>query len=53
MPIPLLEYAPLSQNIRVDGFEIASDEQPRIYTTDNLLDATDLDTLIAVAYRQI
>jgi phycobilisome rod-core linker protein len=53
MSIPLLEYKPKSQNQRVEGFEVGSDEQPRIYTTDNHLDATEIDTLIAVAYRQI
>ncbi|MEO0533425.1 MAG: phycobilisome rod-core linker polypeptide [Cyanobacteria bacterium P01_A01_bin.123] len=53
MPIPLLEYAALSQNNRVNGFEIPGDEQPRIYTTDDLLAASDMDTLIMAAYRQI
>jgi phycobilisome rod-core linker protein len=53
MSIPLLEYAPLSQNHRVEGFEVPGDEQPRIYTTDNLLAASDLDVLIEAAYRQI
>jgi phycobilisome rod-core linker protein len=53
MAIPLLEYAPSSQNQRVIGYEIPGDEQPRIYTTDNLLSSTDMDMLIAAAYRQI
>jgi phycobilisome rod-core linker protein len=53
MSIPLLEYTPLSQNHRVEGFEVPGDEQPRIYTTDNLLSAADLDSLIMAAYRQI
>jgi len=53
MSIPLLEYAPSSQNHRVDGFEVPGDEQPRVFTTDNILSATDLDTLILSAYRQI
>jgi phycobilisome rod-core linker protein len=53
MTIPILEYAPNSQNQRVAGFEVPGDEQPRIYTTDNLLSASDLDTLIRAAYRQI
>jgi phycobilisome rod-core linker protein len=51
--IPLLEYAPISQNQRVAGYEVPGDEQPRIYSTDNLLSATDLDILIESAYRQI
>jgi phycobilisome rod-core linker protein len=53
MSIPLLEYAPLSQNHRVAGFEVPGDEQPWIYTYDSNLAATDLDTLIMSAYRQI
>lgn len=53
MSIPLLAYAPLSQNHRVEGFEIPGDEQPRIYTTDNLLAQADMDLLIMAAYRQI
>jgi len=53
MSIPLLEYNPLSQNHRVAGFEVSSDEHPRIYTTDNLLAGSELDILITAAYRQI
>lgn len=53
MPIPLLEYAPSSQNQRVTGFEVPGDEQPRIFTTDNLPSTTEMDTLILAAYRQI
>jgi phycobilisome rod-core linker protein len=53
MAIPLLEYAPSSQNQRVASFEIPGDEQPRICTTDYLSDVADMDTLIATAYRQI
>jgi phycobilisome rod-core linker protein len=53
MSIPLLKYKPLSQNQRVAGFEVAGDEQPRIYSTDNLLSGFELDLLIGAAYRQI
>lgn len=53
MSIPLLEYAPSSQNQRVISFEIPGDEQPRVYTTENLLSATEIDGLIFAAYRQI
>lgn len=53
MSIPLLEYAPSSQNQRVTGFEVPGDEQPRIYTTDNILSASEMDDLIAAAYRQV
>jgi phycobilisome rod-core linker protein len=53
MSIPLLTYSPKSQNQRVNGFEIPGDEQPRNFTTDNLLTASDMDVLISAAYRQI
>ena len=53
MSIPLLEYAPTSQNQRVTSFEVPGDEQPRIYSTENLLSADELDALIVAAYRQI
>jgi len=51
--IPLLAYSPTSQNQRVEGFEVPGDEKPRLYSTDNLLSATDLDMLIEAAYHQI
>jgi phycobilisome rod-core linker protein len=53
MTIPLLEYKPSSQNSRVSGYEVGSDEQARVFSTDNLLSPTQIDTLIGVAYRQI
>jgi phycobilisome rod-core linker protein len=53
MPIPLLEYAPTTQNSRIKGYEVPGDEQPRIFSTDNLLSSGDLDVSIAAAYRQI
>jgi phycobilisome rod-core linker protein len=53
MALPLLEYAPSSQNQRVANFEVPGDEQSRIYTTDNLPAASEMDALIAAAYRQI
>lgn len=53
MAIPLLEYAPKTQNARVAGYEVSGDEQPRVFSTDNLLSASDMDSLIEAAYRQI
>jgi phycobilisome rod-core linker protein len=53
MSLPLLQYTPISQNHRVEGFEVPGDEQPRLYTTDSLLAGSDMDRLIAAAYRQI
>lgn len=53
MALPLLEYGPKSQNQRVAGFERPGDEQPKIYTTENLLSGGAMDDLIWAAYRQI
>ena len=53
MSIPLLEYASLSQNSRVKGFEGPADGQPMIYNTENLLTESEMDMLIMAAYRQI
>jgi phycobilisome rod-core linker protein len=53
MPIPLLEYAPSTQNSRVSGYDVASDEQARIFSTDNLPSSSQMGELIEAAYRQI
>jgi phycobilisome rod-core linker protein len=53
MPLPLLEYAPTSQNTRVTGFEIPGDEQPRVYSTEHLLSASEIGDVIDAAYLQI
>lgn len=53
MVLPLLTYAPSSQNQRVAGYEVGGDQQPWIYSTDNILSGSDLDDLIEAAYRQI
>lgn len=53
MAIPLLTYSPTAPNTRVAGFDVASDDQPRIYSTDNLLSSSDIGDLIEAAYRQI
>ena len=53
MAIPLLNYAPATQNSRVTGYTLGSDNTPRIYTTANLLSGSELDELIEAAYRQI
>ncbi len=53
MAIPLLEYAPSSKNVRVAGYEVSNDEQPRIFSTDNILSRTEMDALIEAAYRQM
>jgi phycobilisome rod-core linker protein len=51
--IPLLEYSPRTTNVRVEGYDVAGDVQPRIFSSDNLLSPGDMGTLIEAAYRQI
>jgi phycobilisome rod-core linker protein len=51
--IPLLKYSPSSQNQRVTGYEVPGDEQARVFSSENLLSASDMDNLIEAAYRQI
>ena len=53
MAIPLLEYSPITQNQRVSGYEVPGDEQPRIYSTDNLLSSVEMGHLIEAVYRQL
>ncbi|MBD0268364.1 MAG: phycobilisome rod-core linker polypeptide [Cyanobacteria bacterium Co-bin8] len=53
MALPLLNYKPSSQNQRVANYEVPGDEQSRIFSTDNILDSTDMDALIEAAYRQM
>ena len=53
MTIPLLNYAPRSQNSRVEGYEVGTDEKPKIYNAENLYSPSDMDNLIEAAYRQI
>ena len=54
MSIPLLNYSLSTQNQRVNGFEyLPGDEQPKIYTTDNLPTSIEMDEIIWAAYRQI
>ncbi|MBD2104511.1 phycobilisome rod-core linker polypeptide [Leptolyngbya sp. FACHB-261] len=52
MALPLLETKPRSQNYRVPGYEVADEDDPKVY---RLSDATedDVQALIWVAYRQI
>lgn len=53
MALPLLNYGPTSRNVRVAGYEVPSDEQPRIFTAENMPSPTEWDDLIWAAYRQI
>jgi phycobilisome rod-core linker protein len=51
--LPLLAYAPHSQNQRVEGYEIPGDEQAGIFTLGITSSTEDIDALITAAYRQI
>jgi phycobilisome rod-core linker protein len=53
LAIPLLNYIPNCPNTRVEGFDAAGDEQPRIFSTENVLSPGDMGNLIEAAYRQI
>lgn len=54
MSIPILNYALATQNHRVNGFEAnPGEEQPKVYTTDNLPTAYEMDEIIWACYRQI
>ena len=53
MAIPLLEYGFTTQNQRVSGYEIAGEEQPKIYSTENVLSADAIAEVIWAAYRQV
>ncbi|MGF1569303.1 MAG: phycobilisome rod-core linker polypeptide [Nodosilinea sp.] len=53
MSLPLLSYSPSSQNQRVAAYEVGGDEQPRVFSTDDRFDTTDMDALIEAAYRQM
>ncbi len=53
MTLPLLNYPLSSQNQRVKSFEIAGDEQPKIYSLDNIPQGQEMDDIIWACYRQI
>lgn len=54
MSIPILNYSLSTQNQRVDSFEyLPGEEQPKVYTTDNLPTSVEMDQIIWAAYRQI
>ena len=56
MAIPLLEYAPITQNALRQGvpnLRIGSDEGSRAYSMEIAMDEDNLKTVIESAYRQI
>ena len=53
MALPLLKYAPTTQNSRVDGLRVGSDEDPKAVAMDKAMDREDQNFVIEAAYRQI
>lgn len=53
MTLPLLVYAPTSQNQRVTNYEVPGDEHTRLFTTEGMPSKAEIETLIVAAYRQI
>ena len=51
--IPLLDYAPSSQNQRVAGFEQPGEEQPRVYSAEYMITSEEINEVIWAAYYQI
>jgi len=51
--LPLLKYAPTSQNSRVAPFRVGSDEDPKAVSMDKAMDREDQNFVIEAAYRQI
>nr|WP_228037999.1 phycobilisome rod-core linker polypeptide [Nodosilinea sp. LEGE 06152] len=51
--MPLLTYAPSSQNQRVESYEVPGDEHAGIFTLEQNYDKDDVDALVTAAYRQI
>ena len=53
MALPLLKYAPTTQNSRVKSFRVGSDEDPKAASLDKAIDREDQNFLVESAYRQI
>jgi phycobilisome rod-core linker protein len=51
--IPLLNYAPTTQNSRVNPLRVGSDEDPKAASMDKAMDREDQNFVIEAAYRQI
>jgi len=51
--LPLLKYAPTTQNSRVNALRVGSDEDPKAVSMDKAMDREDQNFVIEAAYRQI
>ncbi|MEB3200302.1 MAG: phycobilisome rod-core linker polypeptide [Synechococcaceae cyanobacterium] len=53
MALPLLKYAPTTQNSRVNALRVGNDEDPKAVALDKPLNREDQNFVIEAAYRQI
>ncbi|MDA0717307.1 MAG: phycobilisome rod-core linker polypeptide [Cyanobacteria bacterium] len=53
MALPLLKYAPTTQNSRVEPFRVGSDEDPKTVSMDIAMDPQNINLVIEASYRQI
>ncbi|MBV6626058.1 MAG: phycobilisome rod-core linker polypeptide [Rivularia sp. (in: Bacteria)] len=53
MSIPVLDYKPSSQNQRVDGYEVPSEDTPIMYRLRDATSDQNIDEIIWAGYRQI
>ena len=53
MSLPLLKYAPTTQNSRVRSLRVGSDEDPKAVSMEKAMDREDQNFVIEAAYRQI
>ncbi|MFM8975447.1 MAG: phycobilisome rod-core linker polypeptide [Vulcanococcus sp.] len=53
MALPLLKYAPTTQNSRVNALRVGSDEDPKAVAMDKAMDREGQKFVIEAAYRQI
>ena len=53
MALPLLKYAPTTQNSRVNPLRVGNDEDPKAVAMDKPMNREDQNFVIEAAYRQI
>jgi phycobilisome rod-core linker protein len=53
MSLPLLKVTPTTQNQRVDGYDVADEDDPMIYRFNNVISDNEISDVIWAAYRQI
>ena len=53
MTIPLLEIKPKTQNQRVNGYDVADEDDPQIYRLVDAISETNIKDIIWATYRQV